>query len=283
MTTKQFEALQWASVFLEEHDREPRVAEILLQHHLKVTRNEFFMNMRMPIPEAAYQKFTEDIRKHAETGIPVQHLTGYEKFYGRCFSVNEHVLIPRPETEELVELLIKELKSRPSENLKLVDIGTGSGIIAITLALELPGLDVYAADISPDALKTAQENAENLGASVTFLEGSFLEPLIYQQLAVDILVSNPPYIAESERNSLSDTVKNFDPHLALFAREEGLAAYKEIISKSPQIVKPDGMLAFEIGHTQGSRVKTMIETAFPQKAVDIIQDISGKDRILCAK
>lgn len=281
MTKKQYEVLQWASLFLEKNNRETRVAELLLQHHLNVTRTQYFAQMREEVPEHIVEKFEKDIKMHAETGVPIQHLTGYEMFYGRKFSVNHHVLIPRPETEELVLHVINHApKDRP---ITIVDVGTGSGIIAITLALELPNAKVYAIDISEEALMMAKKNAKSLQADVTFLKGDFLEPFINQGLQADIVVSNPPYISEEERAELSDTVVNYDPELALFAEDNGLFAYKKIVSQLPNTVVTGGSVAFEIGHLQGDAVKGLIEWTFPHSSVSVIKDINGKDRIVSAK
>lgn len=278
MTEKLYEVLQWASLFLEQNNRETKVAELLLQHHLGVSRTQFYAQMRDEIPANIVEKFRADIEKHVETGGPIQHLIGYETFYGRDFAVNPHVLIPRPETEELVLHVINNAPK--AEPITIVDIGTGSGIIAITLALELPNAEVYAIDISEDALATARKNAKSLEANVTFLQGNFLEPFINQDLKADIVVSNPPYISDDEREQLSDTVVNHDPELALFAEDQGLAAYKEITKMLPGAVKKDGTVAFEIGHLQGEEVRTLIQETFPNASVKVLQDINGKDRIV---
>ncbi|RKQ34402.1 peptide chain release factor N(5)-glutamine methyltransferase [Oceanobacillus halophilus] len=279
MSDKLYEVLKRASLFLEEHHREPGVAEILLQHHLNVSRSQFYMMMQDSIPQETIANFEKDIEKHAETGIPVQHLTGYEEFYGREFAVNEHVLIPRPETEELVLHVINQVKN---QTVTIADIGTGSGIIAATLALELPEAAVYASDISEAALATARENAEKLDADVTFLQGNFLKPFIQGNIQVDVIVSNPPYIARAEEELLSDTVKNFDPELALFADEEGLAAYREIIQQA-KVLPHLEMIVFEIGHTQGEALHQLIRKTFPTARIQTIQDINKKDRIVSAK
>ncbi|WP_100009877.1 peptide chain release factor N(5)-glutamine methyltransferase [Lentibacillus sediminis] len=280
MPRKQYEVLQWASSFLEKQNREARVAEILLMHYLQVSRAEFFANIREPVAREIDEAFQEDIRLHAEIGIPVQHLTGYEMFYGRKFTVNEHVLIPRPETEELVEhVLTHACHMRPC---RIVDVGTGSGVIAVTLALELPEATVYAMDISAEALEVAAANAERLGANVTFLQGDFLQPLIDEQIHPDIIVSNPPYISREEEADLSVTVKNFDPELALFAEENGLAAYRKIIRQSADLLQPGSRMALEIGYQQGDAVKDLVAEAYPVSITEIIKDINGKDRIVSA-
>lgn len=280
---KQYEVLKRASLFLEKQQREARVAELLLQHHLGLSRTAFFMNMQEAIPDSIYEAFMSDIRKHAETGIPIQHIIGSEEFYGRRFVVDNHVLIPRPETEELVQHVIKAAKAFDQKPLHIVDVGTGSGIIAITLSLEIADASVAAIDISPKALAIAKKNAKELGADVDFFQGDFLLPILNNKAVVDMIVSNPPYIAESERESLADTVINFDPELALFAEDNGLGAYKKIIKQACGLLKPGGILAFEIGHTQGNVIKKLIIDNFPQAAVDIIKDMNAKDRIVLAK
>lgn len=277
---KQYEVLKWASLFLEKHNREPNVAEILLMHYLNVSRSRFYMMMRDPIPANTLASFEAAILEHVEAGIPVQHLTGYEMFYGRKFQVNKNVLIPRPETEELVQHVIETVGQQP---VNIVDVGTGSGIIAITLALELPQVTVYATDISKTALLIAKKNAEQLQANITFLEGDFLQPVIDADIHADVIVSNPPYIARSEEVLLSDTVKNFDPALALFADDNGLAAYRRIIEQSKQVIRTHAMFAFEIGYTQGEAVCSLIKHTYRASETKIIQDINKKDRIVTAQ
>ena len=280
--TKQYEVLQWASLFLENHQRESKVAEILLQHYLNVSRSKFYTMMRDPIAEDVIKLFKSAIKQHATSGIPVQHLIGYEMFYGREFAVNKHVLIPRPETEELVQHVIQTASQR-QRPLTIVDVGTGSGIIAITLALELVHATVYATDISTAALEVAQKNAEQLQANVTFLEGDFLQPLQKENIQADIVVSNPPYIARAEETFLVDTVKNFDPELALFAEDNGLAAYSQIIEQSKKVAKRHAVLAFEIGDAQSEAVRSLIKETYPTSNVHTIKDINKKDRIIFAQ
>lgn len=279
--SKQFEVLKWASLFLEEHGREQKVAEILLQFHLGLSKSEFFMNMREQVPAQVWELFETDIKQHATTGIPVQHLIGYDEFYGRKFQVNEHVLIPRMETEELIEHILNQTpKDTP---ITIADVGTGSGIIAVTLALELPHATVFGTDLSEEALDVARQNAAALDANVHFFQGNFLSPLIEQGLEADVIVSNPPYIAEKEKPDLLDTVKNFDPSLALFAEENGLAAYKEIIQQLPRVAREDSYLVLEIGRTQAEAVTLLIQNRFPESDVRTIQDINQNDRILSAE
>jgi len=281
---KLHEILNWASRFLKENQCEERIAEILLQHHLAVTNAEFYMMMQETIPESTVTTFTNDIKKHVETGVPVQHLTEHEMFFGRKFLVNEDVLIPRPETEELVQQVIEAAKSYPQEELlTIVDIGTGSGVIAITLALELPHAQIYATDISQEALQVAEKNANQLQADVHFLHGDYLQPLIDQSIHADIIVSNPPYISKMEKPFISRTVKDFDPTIALFADENGFMSYRRILELSTNMVKSPDRIFFEIGHEQGKVVKMLIAKTYPQANVDIIKDINEHDRIVAAK
>ncbi|ASK62070.1 protein-(glutamine-N5) methyltransferase, release factor-specific [Virgibacillus phasianinus] len=276
MEMKQYEVLQWASLFLEKHHRETHVGELLLLHYLGTSRSAFFANMREPVPSEIVNTFKQSITLHAETGMPIQHITGAESFYGREFIVNKDVLIPRPETEELIEHILQNAKDEPQT---IADIGTGSGIIAITLALELPLAKVYATDLSKSALDIAKQNAKRLGANVTFMQGDFVQPVVDKGINPDILVSNPPYIAPADESLLSDTVRKFDPHLALFADENGLAAYKQIIHSMPPSVKKT---VFEIGHEQGRAVSQLIKNKYPKADVAVIKDINGHDRIISA-
>src|SRR5699024_5048223 len=213
----QYKVLQWAFSFLEKYGRERAVAEILLQFYTKKSREQLYTSMREPLEKDVVELFKEAIKRHALYGVPVQHITNDAHFYGRTFYVDERVLIPRPETEELVEKVIVDVRTNKSTRTEIVDIGTGSGIIAITLALELKHAKVYATDISEEALVVAEKNAKSLGADVQFFQGNFLEPLLKRHITPNYIVSNPPYIAEHERSTLADTVVKYDPELALFA------------------------------------------------------------------
>ncbi|MFB1051520.1 peptide chain release factor N(5)-glutamine methyltransferase [Paraliobacillus sp. JSM ZJ581] len=275
------EVLRRASLFLEQNHREPRIAEMLLMHHLQLDKAQLLMHLREEIPVQAYEKYQCDLVKHVKTGVPVQHLIGYESFFGRKFTVNKDVLIPRPETEELIVGALGKLKQmkRP---LRVVDVGTGSGIIAITLKLEDPSLEVYALDISKEALAVAQVNATDHGADVSFVQSDFLESLISKNKQCDVIISNPPYIPWEDSDTLSDTVINFDPSLALFADDNGLYAYQQIIAQAEQMLSTCGLLAFEIGYQQGEAVKKVIKAKFPNSNVEIQKDINGKDRMVYA-
>ncbi|WP_440897917.1 peptide chain release factor N(5)-glutamine methyltransferase [Amphibacillus sp. Q70] len=276
------EVLNRASLFLQKHKREPKVAEILLLHHTGFSKIDLLMNLRTPIENQVLVRFEADLKMHVETGKPVQHLTGMEQFYGRPFIVNKHVLIPRPETEELVQLILRQTKSLPRP-LNIIDIGTGSGVIPITLKLEDPSLTIEASDVSDQALAVATQNADKLQAHIHFHQSDFLQKWLGTSKRFDLIVSNPPYIARRDQASLSDTVKHFDPELALFADHDGLAAYQQIIKEAKSLLATDGYLVFEIGYQQGSAVRKLIQTTFPHSSVEIIKDINQKDRIIFAK
>lgn len=279
---KVYEVLTWASSFLEKHGRDPHIAKVLIEHHLQVDRNTFHMILRDEMKEEQYRAFMSDVKAHVETGIPVQHLVGYEYFYGRQFAVNEHVLIPRFETEELVYHLIQLIQSKyRDETVTIVDIGTGSSVIATTLALELSNAVVYATDISEAALRVATQNAADLGANVTFMQGSFLEPIIEANIHPQIIVSNPPYIAKAEIDELEDTVKNYDPHVALFAPNKGLAAYESIVDQSKRIPSIE-RICMEIGYEQAKAVTNIVAKTYPAAQIETIVDMNGKDRIISA-
>lgn len=282
MTNNVQEVLRRASLFLQEHNREVKIAEILLLHHLKISKAELLMALRDDVAQETLVAFQNDLERHVETGVPVQHLTGREQFYGRDFLVNENVLIPRPETEELVLAVLNRLKTM-NRSLKVIDIGTGSGVIAITLKLEHPTLSVQACDLSSDALKVAKKNASLLNAPIEFIESDFLAHWIDQNEKVDCIISNPPYIPWDDRPELEDTVKNFDPQLALFADENGLFAYQQIIKQAESVLSTCGLLAFEIGYQQGEQVRQLIKLSFPNSKVTVCQDINGKDRMVIAE
>ncbi|TWI59774.1 peptide chain release factor N(5)-glutamine methyltransferase [Halalkalibacter nanhaiisediminis] len=276
------EALRWASSFLAERELEQPVAEWLLRHYLQVDRSKLLMMLHDPIAEEVVGRLKEDLKRHA-SGIPVQHLIGYEEFYGRRFIVNQDVLIPRPETEELV-LEVGKMKEQlfGDERVTLVDVGTGSGAISVTLSLEDETLDVLAIDISEKALVVAKENAKNFAAKVSFLHGDLLEPLIEQGKKVEIVVSNPPYIPLTDAGELAVHVRDHEPHLALFGGEDGLVLYRRLIEQLPFVLKGQAIVALEVGVGQAEVIKEMLANAFPCAKTKISLDISGKERMVFA-
>ncbi|TFB19297.1 peptide chain release factor N(5)-glutamine methyltransferase [Filobacillus milosensis] len=271
------EARVWASSFLKKHNREPRVADLMLQHLLDVGLADFLLIQREKLSDEVWTQFEGWIVEHAESGKPLEHFTGVASFYGLEFLVDKNVLIPRPETEELIEAVRPWVRDGDT----VVDVGTGSGIIAVTLKKVLPSTRVLATDISRAALEAASRNAQRHETEVEFLEGSFLKPVL-GQVSPDIIVSNPPYIPERERVALSETVMH-DPESALFADENGLAAYRAIVNQVMQFAKLPRLVAFEIGHDQGESVPNIILEVCPKANIEVIKDINGKNRILLWK
>ncbi|WP_050183371.1 peptide chain release factor N(5)-glutamine methyltransferase [Domibacillus robiginosus] len=277
MEQKIYEALKWASSYLIEHGRDANAGELMMKHVIGVSRSALLARLHDPLTQVQSAAFSKMVKHHAE-GVPVQHLIGVEEFYGRPFIVNGNVLIPRPETEELVYHTLEKIKGRQSP--VIVDIGTGSGAIAVTIKAERPDASVYAVDLSAEALQTASENAKALGVDVTFLHGDLAEPLIEQGLLVDVLLSNPPYIPAGERETLSTVVVDHEPHMALFGGEDGLDLYRKLAGQLPVVMKPDGLVGVETGAGQTKDVAALFDSAFPNGKTSILYDINKKDRMV---
>lgn len=282
-SVKIYEALQWASSFLKERNREEYAGELLLRHYAGLTRASMLARMRDELDSGVWADLQEAVKRHAE-GEPVQYIIGSEEFYGRRFEVNEHVLIPRPETEELVYWTLKRIeKVFAAEPVELVDVGTGSGAISVTLKLERPELKVSATDLSPYAIDVARKNAARLGADIDFIEGDLLQPLISQGKKADVVISNPPYIPVADQAWMSEIVIEHEPHLALFAGEDGLDLYRRFMEELPLVLKERALVGFEIGAGQGEAVAGLLKNVFPQANVDIVFDLNGKDRMVFAE
>lgn len=219
----------------------------------------------------------EDGLKKLEQGVPVQYIVGNMDFYGFNLDIDSRVLIPRFETEELVEKTINCLKNM-GQNLKIIDLGTGSGCIAVTIKKLLPNSLVTAVDISDDALEVAQHNAEKLGVDVTFVKSDMLNEITEKY---DCIISNPPYIAYDEK--IMDIVKNNEPHLALYASNDGLYFYEEILKQCSKNIKDNFLIAFEIGQTQGEAIKALAHHYLSNITVSIEQDMQGLDRFVFIK
>ena len=211
--------------------------------------------------------------------IPIQYLLGKTSFYGLDFEVNAAVLIPRPETEELVEWILESQKSKvESQKVKILDIGTGSGCIAISLAKNLPDATVFALDVSEEALATAKKNAKNNSVNVTFIHQNILETEdLLQQF--DIIVSNPPYVRNLEKEEIKKNVLENEPHLALFvADNDALVFYKKIAQLAQKNLLPNGQLYFEINQYLGKEMVDLLEK-MNFKTIDLRKDIYGNDRM----
>ncbi|MBO0429388.1 peptide chain release factor N(5)-glutamine methyltransferase [Vagococcus fluvialis] len=277
-TKTYFEVLKWASSFLENNNQEAYIAEYLLLEKNRWTKTDLLMNFKKQMPLAEYNAYKTDLEK-VTLHIPVQYLIGSTEFYGRRFKVNEHTLIPRPETEELVELILKD---NYQENLEVVDIGTGTGIIALSLSLENPTWKVTGLDISKEALKIAIRNNQALEGQAHFLESDVLSKFPKNK-KIDILVSNPPYISYDEWEEMDESVREYEPKQALFAENNGLAIYEKIAKESTTVLSETGRIYLEIGYLQGESVSQIFKEAYPTKSVRVIKDLNGQDRIIEVK
>lgn len=274
MGSRYFEVLERASSFLEKQGKEGYSILFVFLERKGWSKTDWLLHLKEEILPEDKQQIEADLKRLAEN-YPPQYLLGYSDFYGQQFLVNEHTLIPRPETEELVE---RCLKDNPNEQLTVVDVGTGTGVIGISLKLARPNWQVTAIDISKAALKIAQENAKRLEADVLFQHGDGLKPM--KDTKIDILISNPPYISDAEWDLMDESVRTFEPKTALFAENDGLAIYLQLAEAAKQILKPNGKIYLEIGFQQGQAVKQIFQQTFPQKQVQVSQDLSGNDRMV---
>ena len=220
------------------------------------------------------KEFVEEIYKKLANHIPAQYIIGHAEFFGMQLKVDERVLIPRPETEELVKLILDE---NPKENLKVLDIGTGSGAIALALAKNRPDWTITAADISQDALDLAMENANNQGLTLFFIKSNCFSEISSKY---DIIVSNPPYISREDQEEVGLNVLHSEPHLALFADENGLAIYRRIAQESKDYLNDGGKIYLEIGYKQGQSVPALFKENFPEKRVRTLKDQFDQDRMV---
>lgn len=268
---KRKEAVEYAYNLLKLTMEDAKVeAEWLVALCLNVKRNDVYLDKVLSKEEE--EKFHFAL-KERQKKVPLSYIFHSANFYGYDFEVSPNVLIPRPETEELVEYAIKNISSTDS----VLDIGTGSGVIAITINKKT-NAKVTAVDISKEALKLAKTNAVRNNAKVEFICSNLFEKI--QNRTFDIIISNPPYISEEEYNTLDEGVKNFEPKLALVAEENGLYFYKKIINEASKHLKTKGKIFFEIGYNQGKKVADLLEKDFEN--IIVKKDLQGNDRIVSA-
>ena len=273
------ELIKQAESRLDDSNKDVNVAKVLFYHLANKEPHELYLMYDEEVDKDLEKQFLMGMEEYYN-GRPIQYIKGVETFFGRDFKVNENVLIPRYETEELVENILYRIDDYFSgyKNITLCDVGTGSGAIAISLALEEPKLKVYATDISDLALTVANENANNLKADVEFLAGDMLQPLIEKNLKVDIFVSNPPYIPQEQE--IEAVVKDNEPHVALFGGNDGLYFYRKIFEGVNELLNERALLAFEMGFDQRELMEEALQKYFPNDPYEIIKDINGKDRML---
>ncbi|EJP20723.1 protein-(glutamine-N5) methyltransferase, release factor-specific [Streptococcus oralis SK304] len=267
---------QLFSDFEEELIRQGEEAESLsfVYRSLKsLSFTDFVFVLQQEVTEGEKQ-FVEEIFQQLAAHKPAQYIIGHVDFFGMQLKVDERVLIPRPETEELVELILTE---NPEENLKILDIGTGSGAIALGLAKNRPGWSVTAADISKEALELASENARNQNLNIFFKKSDCFAEISEKY---DIIVSNPPYISREDESDVGLNVLHSEPHLALFADEDGLAIYRRIAEDAKDYLTDGGKIYLEIGYKQGKSVPALFKKHFPEKRVRTLKDQFGQDRMV---
>ncbi|MCF1686124.1 peptide chain release factor N(5)-glutamine methyltransferase [Tetragenococcus halophilus] len=270
------EVLNWASSFLEKQGKEGYAICYVFLARKKWTKTDWLLHMKDKIAQKEYDQLQNDLEQLLND-YPPQYLLGYEEFYGRSFKVNSNTLIPRPETEELVEWCLQNTVKQKEEALQVVDVGTGTGAIAATLKLERPAWQLSAVDISKKALEVAQVNSNLLEAQVEFYLGNTLEPIKHP---IDILIANPPYISQEEWDLMDTSVQRYEPSIALFAENEGLAIYQKIAEQAQEKLSKQGKIFLEIGFNQGGKVEEIFQKSFPQKTVQRKKDLSGNERML---
>lgn len=262
---------------LESRDEIQSIAYLVFENLFGLTKTAILAEESVNLNQAIRDRLDEIVAR-INRFEPVQYILGESVFYGRSFNVNPGVLIPRPETEELVRLVINFVRNSNRKNYRLLDIGTGSGCIAITLALELSDTEVFGTDTSAEALAIASANAQKLKASVKFLNHDVLNSKL--PFSIDIIASNPPYIGWDEFNTMSKNVVEHEPKLALFVdADDPLLFYKAIVTRAKESLTPGGLLAVEINERFGKEVQRLF-VANDLDEVEIMRDAFGKDRIV---
>jgi release factor glutamine methyltransferase len=275
------EVIQKSTEFLRKRSvANPRLnAEHLLAHVLGVGRMQLYLEFERALGEPELGVLRALVVRRGE-GEPLQHLLGSVEFHGRNFLCDPRALVPRPETERLVEKILERLRAQNAAPARLADVGTGSGVIALTLALELPEAEVWASDISEDALGLARENAERLGATgrVRMARGHLLDPI---EGTLDLVAANLPYVAQEEMDHLPPEVRR-DPRAALDGGPDGLLLIGELVRSAPARLSPGGWLALEVGLHQAQDVRRMmLERGW--ESIEVEKDYQGIDRFVFAR
>lgn len=266
--------LQGVRLFEESHIPAPRLtAEVLLSFALRREREYLYAHPEQELTELGWIHYGRYLHQRLK-GMPTQYITGRQEFYGREFRVTPDVLIPRPETEHVVEACLARL--RPG--MAVLDVGAGSGAIACTLALEKP-VRVFAGDISPAALRVAAGNSARLRAGVSFFCGDLVSAL--RGASIDLLVSNPPYVPGTDADGLQREVRDFEPHLALFSGPTGLEIYERLIRDARRVLKPHGWLVLELGYNSEEPVRRMLDAGWLQ--IESVPDLAGIPRVIVAQ
>lgn len=264
---------------LDDMDKDSNVPKVLYYYVADMEPTELYLKMDEEVPAETLKRYNELMQRYLN-GEPVQYIKGKEYFFSREFFVNEDVLIPRYETEELVEQTLYRMDDyfKDYKTIELCDIGTGAGAIAISLDLEEPRTHTIATDISEKALAVAKKNNDALGAHVTFYQGDMLQPLLDRGIKVDVFISNPPYIPKEQK--IDPMVKDNEPHVALFGGDDGLYFYRKIFKDAHKVLNDRALLGFEMGFDQRELMEEAIHEYFGDEPHEIIKDMNGKDRML---
>jgi release factor glutamine methyltransferase len=247
-------------------------AEVLLCHAMRCERAFLYAHSSDLLTQLAWIHYGRYLNERMK-GKPTQYITHRQEFFGRDFYVDEHVLIPRPETEHLVEQAVAYVRARRPR--RILDVGTGSGAIAVSVALEC-GCPVFASDISRDALQVAERNRK--GAAVRFFQADLLQGVVAR--SIELLVSNPPYVPGADAANMQTEVRAWEPHVALFASDDGFGIYQRLIDQAEVVVRPGGRILMEMGYRSLARVRGMLEPRWTE--IDVVADLAGLPRVIAA-
>lgn len=270
------QAITKACLLLRRQGKEESLARFLLMYILDESPQLFSNSLSEQMSKEIENKYFSLIEKHIKEDVPLSHLVGFEYFYDRKYKVTKDVLSPRMETEELIYKVIEYINASNKNKFKILDLCTGSGIIAITLKKELEqvSVDVIASDISEEAIEVAKENSQSHDATIKFIKSDIFNNIDDK---FDIIVSNPPYIDRKDEVTMQDNVLKYDPHLALFAEEEGMYFYRKIIEQANDYLNENGVIFFEIGYDQKDKIIKLAD--MNGYSAEVYKDINGRDRM----
>ena len=270
------QAILKACLLLRRQDKEESLAKFLLMYMLDETSEQFSNKLSEELSVEQENRYFYLINKNINEDTPLSHLVGFDYFYDRKFKVTKDVLSPRMETEELIYKVLEHIKKSKKDSFRILDLCTGSGIIAITLKKEIVEkyTEIVASDISEKALSIAIENANNNNANITFIKSDLFDNISGK---FDLIISNPPYISYKDKITIKDSVLNYDPHLALFAEEDGIYFYRKIIENAVHYLSKDGVIFFEIGYDQKEKIFELGKNN--NFITTVYKDINDRDRI----
>lgn len=270
------QAILKACLLLRRQDKEESLAKFLLMYMLDETSEQFSNKLSEELSVEQENRYFDLINKNINEDTPLSHLVGFDYFYDRKFKVTKDVLSPRMETEELIYKVLEYIKKSKKDSFRILDLCTGSGIIAITLKKEIVEkyTEIVASDISEKALSIAIENTNNNNANITFIKSDLFDNISGK---FDLIISNPPYISYKDKITIKDSVLNYDPHLALFAEEDGIYFYRKIIENAVHYLSKDGVIFFEIGYDQKEKIFELGKNN--NFITTVYKDINDRDRI----